>query len=366
MNAMPNAPHSHVRAYIWLLVILLLLIGLGYAVVTFFTPASSNTSQQYLEQSNAAFNSNDFASAINDANTVLAKDPNNVQALIAKASALAQEGSLTFQEQTYGAQAIAVAEQALTIDPQNPDAWRIIGYANEIMQNYPAAQLAYQQSLAIDPQNAQTLSQQAHAYDLQGNIAQAEAGYKAALAIDPTLDQAQMGLGRTLMDQNDLTDALAAFEAAGNSTQNVRVRAEAAYSIGVIESMRGDLSGAAASMGLATTSDPTYPLAWTGLGSIEFAQAIATSSALTLEERNTLITSSFEDLQHALQINPNQSEALFLLGSELAGVGQNASAVQVLQQAEKAAPNDITLNASDKTSMLTRIKAVLATISSSK
>ena len=87
----------------------------------------------------------------------------------------------------------------------------LIGYSNEIMQNYPAAHDAYAKT-DDGPLDALTIGQQAHAYDLQDEIAKAEAGYRAALAIDPALDQAQVGLARVLLTQGKTDEALTLFK----------------------------------------------------------------------------------------------------------------------------------------------------------
>ena len=148
------------------------------------------------ETSASAFDRNDFVGAMRATDKLLAINPANISALLAKANILAQEGSIEFKEKEFGTQAIAVAQQVLALDSHNAEAWRIIGYAHEIMQEYPLAHDAYAKSLAIDPHNALTMSQDAHSYDLEGNTTKAEAGYRAALVLMPALDQAQMGLGR--------------------------------------------------------------------------------------------------------------------------------------------------------------------------
>jgi cytochrome c-type biogenesis protein CcmH/NrfG len=105
-----------------------------------------------------AFNQNDFATAIADSDTLLASDHNNIDALLAKAITLAQKGSIEFKEAEYGTQAIVVAQQALAIDPKNSEAWRIIGYANEIQQKYDEAHTAYAKSIALNPKNVAAIS----------------------------------------------------------------------------------------------------------------------------------------------------------------------------------------------------------------
>ena len=80
-----------------------------------------------LAEARQAFDNNDLAGALAAAESALANNPNDINALLAKATTLAQKGSLEFKEKEYGPQAIAVAQQVLALDPNNATAWRIIG-----------------------------------------------------------------------------------------------------------------------------------------------------------------------------------------------------------------------------------------------
>ena len=313
-----------------------------------------------------AFQNNDFATSIAQADQVLTQDPKNVDALLAKATTLAQEGSINFQETTYAPQAIAIAQQALAIDPQNSDAWRIIGYSYEIMQQYPQAHDAYAKSLALNPNNVATISQNAHAFDLQGDLTQAEAGYRKALSIEPNIDQANMGLGRILLSENKPQEALKYFTTAQQISGNVRTRAEAAYSVGMTNNILGNTAAVAPAMKQATTIDPTYSLGWVGLGDALFAQALATSSTLTLAQSNALITESIGDFQKAINLAPYQAAASVELGKRLIVLGNKKAGIQMLKEAATLVPNDITLSAPNKTGLLGNIEHTIEVASKLK
>src|ERR1700722_2237404 len=162
----PTSKKRLVPAIVVFLIIVLCFLAFFFrsSIATLLHTGTSPSTTSALNQSLSDFNKGDFSAAISSLDSALAKDPKNTDLLLLKASTLAQEGSLQFKEAEYGNQAIAVAQQVLVIDPQNSEAWRIIGYAYEIMQNYPAAHNAYQKSLALNPKNALTLSQEAHAY----------------------------------------------------------------------------------------------------------------------------------------------------------------------------------------------------------
>ena len=353
-----GAPHAR----LWLgagFVAFVVLVALGYA---WFSGSRISQNERELRASVVAFNQNDLNGAVTYADNVLARDPSNVAALVSKATALAQQGSLAFKEQEFGIQAIAVAQQALAINPKSDEAWRIIVYANEIMQKYDDAHAAYEKAIALNPKNAAAISQDAHAWDLQGNLIKAEAEYRAALTIDSTLDQARMGLGRIAVQKGDTEEALVLFLDLAARAQNARHRAEGAYSAGVLAGAKGDSVATENFMRAATVSDPEYALGWAGLGAVLFSNALAMSTKHTLAERNELISQSFAALQRAIALNPNQSSAYFQLGSELAAVGQKTAALKILNEALLIVPNDITLSAPEKTAVSAKISAVIQVI----
>jgi superkiller protein 3 len=304
------------------------------------------------------FDSGNLSGAVKSADAILANDPNNVAALLAKATALAQEGSLTFKEKQNGEEALAIVQKILAIDPKNDEALRIMGYAHEIMQEYPEAHAAYQQALAINPQNAKVISQDAHAWDLQGDFVKAEAGYRAALAIDPTLDQAQFGLGRIDVRQGHIDEALTQFNLVAKTTDNANLKSEAAYSAGIMQGAKKMHTDAEASMRTATAADPGYALAWVGLGKEVFYRAMSTPPT-TPATKNDLIKEAIGDLQKAIAIDPNQSQAYLQLGMIYGIQGQQQDALKTLDQALAAVQNDITLSAPDKEMMTSQIKGAI-------
>lgn len=351
------------QKYLWKaagLLILLAFIVLSYMAIS--RHGLSPAEQGLLQQSASAFNKNDLTGALQKSEAVLAENPRSVAALVSKATALAQKGSLEFKEKEYGEQAILVAREALAIDPQSDEAWRIIGYSYEIIQDYVAAHDAYARAIGLNPKNVAAISEDAHASDLEGNIAQAEAGYRRALSLDLTFDQANMGLGRILVQQGKLAEARTHFEMAAQMSNNARMKAEGAYSAGVVSNALADPIKAESSMRLAIATAPSYALGWVGLGTVLFSQAIATSSSISLDERNDLVSASFSALTKARSMNPNQSLAVYQIGFQLGALGRTQEAVKVLTETKKIIPNDITLNAPDKAAFLARIDAAILLI----
>lgn len=303
------------------------------------------------------FDTNNFVSGLAHYEHALASEPTNITLLLGKAALIAQQGSLNFDEERAARETIDIAQQVLALDPKNSDAWRLIGYAHEITQDYSAAHGAYAKSLELNPDNALTISQQAHAYDLEGRVAKADAGYRAALALAPDLDQALALRARSLVRSGRVTEALTTFERIAQHAKNVRIRAEALYSMGALLSAEGNHADAEQRFNSAIAADATFPLAYVGLASQEFLRA--NSQAITKTERAALVRSSFTHLQRALQLNPLQSVAAYQLGFQSMLLGNRDAARHIFKSARIAAKRDVTLSAPEKTTVLKEIDSAL-------
>ena len=107
--------------------ILFVLVGLVIAFIIyahFASPETTVDTTLTLESAHDSFNANDFSAAQKLIEQNLSQNPADVASLLLKAESLAQQGSLEFKEKEFGVQAIAVAQEALSHDPQNADAWR--------------------------------------------------------------------------------------------------------------------------------------------------------------------------------------------------------------------------------------------------
>ena len=350
--------------YVWALVVL----GVLIIITTLISMLATVTSQLPLQnetpsiaRSYQAFDNNgDLDGALSVANGILSNNPNDIAALLAKASALAEKGSLEFKEQEYGMQAIAVAQQVLALDPNNSEAWRIIGYSSEIMQQYDAAHDAYAKAMALNPKNSLAVSGDAHAWDLQGEMDKAEIGYKKALSLDQNNAAAKVGLARVLVYQNKLDEALSLYESVADTPGNARQRADAAYSAGQIEEMQSAYADAEAYFRSATTIDAGYALGWTGLASELFRQAFSSETKVSSDQGAALVNEFLADIQKAIALNPNQSLAHYQLAFEMLVMGHSNDALLVLKGLQKQIiGNDITLSAPAKKSLLEKVNSAI-------
>lgn len=127
--------------------------------------------------------------ALKIANNVLARDPNNVQALRAQGDALTALGRLDEAEPSF--------RRVLQLDSQSVAAH--IGLGRCLLVRDPArAEMLFLQASQKDPHNAVALNDLGVARDLQGHHAEAQAAYRQALAADPQMSAAQVNMALSL------------------------------------------------------------------------------------------------------------------------------------------------------------------------
>lgn len=350
----PSLPPQHSGNLKLVISILVLLVILGLTA-WFVWPIPQMSAQQTEEDIYVAFSQNDVDGAIAQADAALVRDPGNISLLLAKAVALAQKGSLTFNEEEYGVQAAAVAQEVLRVDPDNAEAWRLLGYSHEIREEYAKAHEYYAKALSFDPQNQAALFGDAHAYELQGDMAKAEAGYLAVLAINDSFGEAHMGLGKALASKGDLEGAISEFKRAYETIINLRSKAEAAYSIGIFSLMKSDYQTALRYTEDATKIDPTFPLGWYGFAAALLRQALFTQD-LSGSQREGLIREAVTHLSTAVRLNPNQTIAYIEMARTQYSIMRNyEGALETLASAERVLVSDITLSVLGKQSAAAEI-----------
>lgn len=311
------------------------------------------------------FNKNDLEGAIKNADNVLAKDPNNINALLLKSASLAQQGSLRFQEEEFGTQAIAVADQALSVDSENAEAWRIKGYAYESMQEYDQAFAAYNKAISLDPQNALAYASRGHAYYLIGNYVRAKADQQKALSIDPDLTLALSNLGRIFITEGDYAGATSNLNKALSLETNVRFKAEIEGLLGSIDIIQGNFASAKTHYQNSLNYDQTLAASWVGLANAKFLTLpkVVPKDQASIDAFSASVASIFSDLEKATKINPNQTSAYVITGRLLGALGENEAALGVLRHALEVVDNDITLGTIEKGLVRETIQSDIAFIS---
>lgn len=117
-----------------------------------------------------------------------------------------------------GPNAIAEARTALSIDPNNAEAYQFLGLGLYSNGQYQAAVHAYGEALARDGvnnnDNADTYYDMGIALHADGNLPRAIAAYEQAIRIRPEFWEAHANLGLILHEEGNLDQAVAEYRAA--------------------------------------------------------------------------------------------------------------------------------------------------------
>jgi tetratricopeptide (TPR) repeat protein len=342
---------------IWLGVfVILVLVGSTLGLAIWLSKQSKQELSQSMDKVYLLFHQNKLDEALAQTEDLLNIYPDHSAILATKALILAQKGSLSFEEKELGTQAVSVAKQAVEADPQNSEAYRILGYAYEIQEEYNLAHQNYAQAIQLNPKNAQALFGDAHVYDLQGDLAKAEKGYQQSLEFNSSFDQAYLGMARVLVARGDEKGAVESLEKALAVSTNVHNKAEITYSIARLSLNMQDIPKGLSYGEQSTLLDPNYPLGWYAHATALFLDSFNKTKYPEAATRGAFITQSIGELRKALILNPNQSVVYLQLGIEFSAINKHEDALESFRRGLLAVPKDITLNADDKVLMMKKIE----------
>jgi tetratricopeptide (TPR) repeat protein len=313
---------------------------------------------QLLRELQSDYNSGNLDGMIARADGVLQRSEDDVDALLAAATAYAMKGSVGFSERENGTKAIEYADRALKISPANSEALRIKAYAYEIQERYDEAHAIYDQAIASSPDNFQALSNKGHAYDLQGNHEEAEKFYKRSLLVNPTGEHALLNAARLYMRQNKLPEAKAALTKLGETSSNARFRAEAYQNLAEVLRAEMDYPEAKVAIEKSIELDPAVPQAWVTRGRIRMMGF--------LEEDDDGQGKIDADIQSyadkALELNPNQASAYTLLFDLYGGRGDIQKRDLYKQKAFDAIDKDISLGQQERKALRSYLESEITVV----
>jgi protein O-GlcNAc transferase len=261
-------------------------------------------------------------------------------------------------------QAEQLYRSALKLDPQNADAYHLLGvlahqvgdsdaalvnltqaiqlsphqpvYLNSLGEAYRAtgqlkeAVSCYTQALSYDYQYAEAHYNLANAQQTLGQIDAAIASYRHVIHLKPELAPAHHNLGVLLKQQGQLDAAIAAYRQALALQPNYPL---ALNSLGVLLGEMGQVNEAIQHLEQAIQLDPNLPEAHLNLGNLLKGQTQATKQGLTPIQR------ARQRYQQALQLKPDWAVAYFTLGNFYKDQGQTAIALEHYQKALQIQPN---------------------------
>lgn len=346
---------SFTYKFILSLVLLIIILLVGF----YFFLNSKKEDKLFSESTDgikaiSSFNSNNPDQTISTVQNYLKSNPDDVSAKLVLASSYVQKGSVQFSEKENAEKALAVVNDVIVKDPNNVEAYRIKGYAYEIMQDYTNAFEAYNKALVINPSSAAVLSNRGHAYSLLGQNDNAEKDYKAALASNPKLDYALLNLGRLYVSENKLSDAEVYLKQVASTTENMRLKASAYQILGVAEISQSNFIQAKQYLDQSIEADPTLSTAY-----VERGRAIYFLLSKTSNKSDFTIGVNYilDNVQKASSINPNLTSS-YLLGANVFELLDNKpQALVFYKKALAVVDQDISLSSTEKTSTKTDINA---------
>jgi Flp pilus assembly protein TadD len=152
-----------------------------------------------LNVADAAIAGNDPQMALQVSESVLASDPQNLQALYHEAA--------SYYALNRCEDATAAYQLALKIDPTSSEAETGIGRCL-LQRDAAAAALTFAKAVRDDPHNAAAQNDLGIAFDLQGNYADAIGPYQQALLLAPGVIATEVNLGLSLALAGNGQDAL--------------------------------------------------------------------------------------------------------------------------------------------------------------
>lgn len=346
--------HKHVT------IVTLVVIVVISAIAAIVWKTSEITPDQFssgIQTAESSFNIGDINLSITELENLLTKNLDvaaRVDVAVALASAYAQKGSLEFKEVEYGTKAVTLLQEILALDSQNSNIYRVMAYAYEIMQNYPAAVTNYEKSLELNMNNAMAHSGLGHAYDLMGDIQRAEFHLREAVRLDPTLDHALYNIAKISFSTQKFTDAKKFAEQTIAISKNKRFISEATSLLGLLEMREMKYTEAVALFEKALNVDATLVHNYVFLADAKLSLFNSTSNVFSAdfkEQQQKAFSEVLLLLDKAHTINQNYT-GIYLVQARIDFVKRDKSAVMLtLQKAASLVDSDITLGAQEKLDM---------------
>ena len=199
-----------------------------------------------------------------------------------------------------GPNAIAEARTALSMDPQNAEAYQILGLALHSNGQYAAAVHAFLESLGRDPENSDTYYDLGITLHADGNQTAAIDAYRHALQLKRDFWQAHSNLGLILHEENKLDEALAEYrEAKRLAPEEASVR----NNLGNTYCDKGDFDAAMRELRELYQQHPEW----------EQGHSCLARAYMSKKDYGSAIT----ELQAAVRQNPNGSAEHRVLGEAL-------------------------------------------------
>jgi tetratricopeptide (TPR) repeat protein len=211
----------------------------------------------------------------------------------AKAQHLFNRGNNFFDQRAY-AEAVALYEEALELDPLHAEALNNLGSSLSYLSRYGEAEQCFREAMAINPNYANPYGNLGNLLRQKSALPEAEASLRRALKLRPNYTEARINLGLTLVFLGRLRDARTYFaKALKAAPRNVH----ALFGMGQIATLEGRFEEADTTFRRIIEIDPKMPNAWAALAGthkmnnadaewFKSTQELAESGLHPLEEAN--------------------------------------------------------------------------------
>lgn len=300
----------------------------------------------------ARYDEGDLDGVITQARGALERNTEDIDALLAAATAYAMKGSVGFSERSHGQKAIEYADRVLKVSPEHSEALRVKAYALEIQERYDEAHVYYDRAIASNPAHYQALSNKGHAYDLQGDLGEAEKLYQRSLAVNPKGEHALLNIARLYLRQRKYSEAKESLLALVNSSSNLRFQAEGYQNLAEVYRNEMNYSDAKKAIERSIELDPAVPQAWVTRGRIRMVSFLDDE-----EGEKTLVSDVTDYANKALEIHAQQASAYALLFDLASATGDTAKRDTYKAKALDAIEKDISLGQRERDSLRNYLQA---------
>ncbi len=214
-----------------------------------------------------------------------------------------------------------IHRRILAADPDQPDAWHLLGLIASEAGNQQAGVECIQRALLLRPEWAEAHFNLGNTWKNQGKLDLAIASYQRAVQLKPDYGEMHNNLGLAWRDHGDLDEAVACYQRA---LQLKPGYAEAHNNLGNALTSQGTTDEATACYRQALQLKPGYAEAHNNLG-----------NALTRQGKPDEAAACY---QRALELNPGYAEAHNDLGNVFMGQGKPVEAAACYQRALRLNP----------------------------
>ena len=238
---------------------------------------------------------------------------------------------LLFQQGQYEA-AAKEAKQVAAADPQNAEAWKLVGFSEMGLKKYVEATADLQKALdlqrAAKQEDSHTVDELAQAYFFAEQFDRALPLLISSTTRAGAQPDAQMIYYRAVAEYK--TGKLADAEKSFNSVVKLNPKdSSSLLYLGQIALARNDLDGAIVALNRATVNDPRLASAWAQLTTVYLRRAAAATDETKAEADYLSAVRAGEGL---IKVRTDE-DALILFGNALIGSKQYARAAAALERA---------------------------------